>query len=259
MDKKSVKKNQSVEKVFQIIEIMAGNSGPMRLQDMSRALDMPASTALRFLNTLMEYGYVIQSAETLRYSLSMKFCHIGNRVSSQISIREVVRPYLTKLTEICQESACLAIEENMTVVYIDVAEGPDSVLRAMQRIGKRAPMHSTGVGKLLLLNYDEEGIDKLIAVKGLDLLTCNTIVSSEGLLKELNTIRQKGYAVDDEECEIGARCVAAPIVDYTGRIAAAISVTGPISRMTYEKINEISDIIAGVAQKISISLGYENK
>lgn len=258
MKEKLAKKNQSVEKVFQIIEIMAENKGPMRLQDISQKIGLPTSTALRYLNTLLLYNYVMQDADTLKYSLTLKFAQIGSLVSSQISIRDVARPYLIELSEKCQESTCLAIEENMEVIYIDVVDGPDNMLRTMQRIGKRALLHSTGVGKLLLQNYDAGKIDMMIAEKGLPSITKKTITTKEALLEELNKVKLQGYALDDEECEMGARCIAAPIRDYTGKIIAAISVSGPTIRMTHEKINIIKEYIKETAGKISKIMAYND-
>lgn len=256
MKEKLSKKNQSVEKVFQIIEIMAKDKSPMRLQDISLKVQMPASTVMRLLNTLMSYNYVNQDSETLKYSLSLKFCQISDSIHSQFSIRDVVRPYLLELPEKCQESACLAIEEGMMVLYIDVADGPDKMLRTMQRIGKMAPLHSTGVGKLLLLNYDEEKLKVLTEQKGLIQLTKNTITSLEQLKEELKRVASLGYAFDNEECEIGAKCIATPIRDYTGKVIAAISVSGPVSRITQKKIQLITDILLDISVKISRKLGY---
>ena len=253
---KSAKKNQSVEKVFQIIEIMAQNRGAMRLQDIAASLSLPASTVLRFLNTLMTFHYVNQDPETLKYSLSMKFCQIGDLVSSQLSIRDIARPYLIRLSDKCNESACLAVEENLEVVYIDVVDGPDNMLKAMQRIGRRAPLHSTGVGKLLLLNYDEEKLNTIIAQKGLCSLTHHTITTKEKLVAELKDIQAKGYALDNEECEIGARCLAAPVYDYTKKIVASISVSGPNSRMNEGKLPFVEEQVKEIAKIISEKLGY---
>ena len=250
------KKNQSVEKAFQIIEIMASNRGPMRLNEISAALGLPTSTVLRFLCTLMSYDYVSQDVQTLKYSLSLKFCHIGNLVSSQFNIREPIRPFLYELSDRCHESVCLVIEENMMSAYIDVIDGPDSMLKTLNRIGKTAPLHSTGVGKNLLLNYDEAKLDDLISKKGLLALTANTLTKKEDLLKELERVRTQGYALDDEECEMGVRCIAAPVRDYTGKVIASISVSGPISRMTIDKIEVIKDIIKDIALRISHKLMY---
>ena len=249
-------KNQSVEKTLQIIETMAENKGPMRLSDISAKVKYPASTVLRMLNALISLGYVKQDAETSRYLLTMKFCRIGELVKSQYSIRDLVRPYLQELSRRCQESSCLAVEDDMTVVYIDVVDGPDKILKTLQRIGKIAPMHCTGVGKLLLLNYSEEQLEFFAEQKGLPKLTDNTITTLEALKKELEKIRMQGYALDNEEFEIGARCVAAPIRDYTGKIVACISISGPVSRITMEKVQNVKEIIIDISQRASKELGF---
>lgn len=258
MNQKSVKNNQSVEKVLQIIEAMAQSKESLRLQDIAQRVDMPASTALRFLNTLMQCGYARQDAENLRYSLTLKFMHIGSLVSSQISIRDVARPYLANLAQKCNESVCLAIEQDMEIVYIDVIDGPDGMLKITQRIGKLAPIHSTGIGKLMLLNYDLKQLDHIIEKKGLKALTPNTITSKDELLQELDKIKQRGYALDDEECELGARCLSAGIKDYTGKYVAGISVSGPTTRMTMEYIEQIKDIVIETADKVSRELSYRS-
>jgi len=258
VNQKSVKNNQSVEKVLQIIEAMAQSKESLRLQDIAQRVDMPASTALRFLNTLMQCGYARQDAVNLRYSLTLKFMHIGSLVSSQISIRDVARPYLANLAQKCNESVCLAIEQDMEIVYIDVIDGPDGMLKITQRIGKLAPIHSTGIGKLMLLNYDLKQLDHIIEKKGLKALTPNTITSKDELLQELDKIKQRGYALDDEECELGARCLSAGIKDYTGKYVAGISVSGPTTRMTMEYIEQIKDIVIETADKVSRELSYRS-
>ena len=259
MPTKLSKVNQSVEKVIQIIEVMAHERQPMRLQDIVLKCEMPPSTALRMINTLLVYGYVNQDQTSLRYALSLKFAQIGSRVCEQVSLRDMVHPLLVELSQRCQESSCLAIEEDMEVVYTDVVDGPDSMLKIMQRIGKRAPMHSTGIGKLLLLNYNSRQINEFIATKGLQVLTPNTLVTREALVAKLAEIRQQGYALDDEECELGARCVAAPVRDYTGKIVAGVSVSGPISRMSMERIAAIAPVVMETAAKMSQLMAYEEE
>ncbi len=256
MEERLTKKNLSVDKVFKIIEVMANSKGPMRLQDISNHSEHPASTVLRMINALISINYVQQDPETMRYYLTTKFCRIGDAVRAQFSIQEMIRPFLLDLAERCQESSCLAIEQDMSVVYIDTVEGPDNMLRTLQRIGKVAPMHSTGVGKLLLTNYDRAKIDAYVQQKGLEPTTINTITDVDQLVTELDKIREQGYALDDEECEIGARCVAAPIKDYTGKIVSCISVSGPTTRITGDKMNRIISIILEESEKASNRLGY---
>ena len=257
MMEKLAKKNQSVDKMFQIIEVMAESKGPMRLQDISKGVQYPASTVLRMLSTLIDLGYVYQDKETSKYFLSLKFCMIGEAVRSQFNIRDVVYPYLAELSEICQESSCLAIEQDMMVVYLDVVQDHDKMLKTLQRIGKAAPMHSTGVGKLLLLNYNNSQLEELVKQKGLLKLTDKTLADLPSLKEELNSVRNQGYALDDEECEVGARCVAAPIRDYTEKVIAAISVSGPTSRITSEKMEGIIQAVLDISGRISKKLGYK--
>jgi DNA-binding IclR family transcriptional regulator len=254
---RGTKRNLSIGKAFQVIEAMASQGGPLRLQEIAQKTGMPASTALRFLTTLKEYGYVDQVPETAQYFLTMKFCRIGNLVSRQIQIRDIVRPFLAQLSRDFEESVSLAIEQNFHVVYVDVVDGPDHMLQTLQRIGKIAPLHGTGVGKCLLLGFDEARLEELVKKQGLPALTPHTIHSLQDLKRELETVRRQGWAIDNEECEIGARCVAAPIRDYTGRIVAAISTSGPVFRMTEEKMEYMKIRITQAAKEISRLLGYE--
>ncbi|HEY5585202.1 MAG TPA: IclR family transcriptional regulator [Ruminiclostridium sp.] len=256
LDERLSKTNQSTEKVLSIIELFSKNKEPMRIQDIAKKLEINASTVVRFLTTLMKCGYVSQNELTSRYYLTYKICSIAYRVSSQLRLGEIIHPYMQKLSKILNESVCLAIEQEMSVVYIDVVEGPDQMLRTMQRIGNVAPMHCTGVGKLLLLNYDSNKIDHIIAEKGMQKFTKNTIVNKLDLTMELQKVRLADYAFDNEECEIGARCVAAPIRDFTGKIIAAISVTGPIFRMDDKHCEQIISILVNSAKNISNKYGY---
>ena len=254
---KNTTPNLSVRKAFTLIETMAQQRGPIRLQDIAKMVHCPASTTLRLLTTLMSMGYVVQGEDS-RYALSLKFSMLGSQISANTDLHGIVHPYLTELVSRCEESACLAIEQDMGVVYIDVVNGPDSLLRTTQYIGKSAPMHCTGVGKLLLTNYDSEALDRFIAAKGLAAFTSHTICTKEALIEELESIRQQNYALDDEECELGARCIAAPIRDYTGKVIACISVSGPISRLSVKQLDVIRPTIMEIASRISKKLSYES-
>jgi DNA-binding IclR family transcriptional regulator len=251
------KANQSVEKTLQIIEVLAGEREPLRLAEISKRVEMPASTVLRMINTLVEHGYAYQDAQSLRYGLTLRFAQIGHMISAQLRIRDVVHPYLTELSRVTGESTCLAIEEDMEVIYIDVVDGGDGMLKIMQRIGKRAPMHSTGVGKLMLTKYSTEKLNQLAEAKGLSVLTPHTLTSIQDLMRELNIVQKQGYAMDDEECVLGARCVAAPIYDFENRIVAAISVSGPVSRITRKRVSELAPMVIEAANKVSEMMAYK--
>ena len=118
-------------------------------------------------------------------------------------------------------------------------------------------MHSTGVGKVLLLDKSDEEINEIIKVRGLTKLTSRTIRSKQELVTELGKVRRRGYAIDDEECEEGVRCVAAPLRDYSGGVVAAISASGPVARMSKQRVEDIGEMIVDLGVKISMQLGYE--
>ncbi|HEY5562750.1 MAG TPA: IclR family transcriptional regulator [Clostridiaceae bacterium] len=251
----TVKTNQSGVRLLDIVQVMAYNREPIKLQDLSKKLLLPAPTVYRFLLTLIETEYVKQNPQTLRYYLTLKLCEIANHIHENINIREIAYPALKNLAEKCKESACMVIEEDLMAVYIEKVEGPDNMIRGFQRIGKRAPLYCTGVGKLFLSEMEEPLLTKVIE-RGLKPFTKKTITGEEALKAELDKIRVQGYAMDDEECEEGARCIAAPVRDYSGKIICSVSVSGPVNRMSYEHIDEIKVYVLEAGATISKTMGY---
>lgn len=249
--------NQSSEKLFGILELLASSDKPLRLVDISNELDINSSTTLRFLNTMVKCGYVIQDPESLRYYLSYKLCTIANKVSRRTDLRDVLSPYLREISMSFGESVCLSVDQGMKVVYVDVVDGPDQMIQSMHRIGNVAPLHATAAGKIFLTEYTPSQLDNFINTVKLNKLTKNTITSKHILLEELEKITQQGYAIDDEECELGARCLSCPIYDYTGRIIASISVTGPTSRLTMSFITKRLESFKSACNEISLLLGSE--
>ncbi len=223
---------------------------------MKTAEAIVTSTVLRFLTSLQNEGYVVQE-ENGRYFMTYKICNLASNITARIGIRRICSPYLRSISHIFDESANLSIERNMQMVYIEVVNSPNQELTIRKRIGNIAPMHCTGVGKLMLLNYPDHQISHLIACQGLQKFTDNTLVTKEQLCAELEKIRAHGYAFDNEECEVGVRCIAAPIRDYTGKIVAGISVSGPSIRMTDAYILGKLPYLLDTAQQISEKLGYQ--
>jgi len=260
MGTKLAKKNQSVEKTMKLVEIMASHRKPMKLQNISEEAGIPASTVLRMLNTLLEMGYVNQNPDTLRYSLSLKFAYIGEQVKQQVNITQIVHPYLLDLSNAVGECSCLAVEEQGEILYLDfLSNQVNNILTTTQRIGKRAPMYCTGIGKLLLTNYSEEELAFYVKNTQLIAFTPNTLTSLVQISLELEKVREQGYAVDDEECDQGAKCIAAPIYDYSGTIVAGISVTAPSVRFQGDRTETILPVLLETAQRISKLMGFENK
>lgn len=253
----SSKMNMSVQKTIRIIEVLARASVPMRLSEIAAQVEMPVSTVFRMLNTLVDCGYAYQECEgQQRYGLTMRFVQIGQMVADHFSIREISHPYLVALSEEVGESCCLSIEENQKVLYVDVVENTSSAISIRQKVGGTAPMHCTGSGKLLLTCYSPEQLEEYVRKNGLPALTRYTLTTQEDLAYAVSRVRENGYATDEEECEIGMRCLAAPIWDANGRVIAALSISGPISRMTKLRCDvELLPRLRKCAQKITEKVG----
>lgn len=245
--------NQSVEKTLLIIETLASAHSPMRLSELAKAVDMPPSTVLRMVNTLVNLGYARQEDEpSKRYALTTRFLRIGQQAAEHIDIREISHPLLLELSQKTGQSSCLSICDQNKVRYLDVVEGSGSMVAIRQRIGGSARMHCTGSGKLFLMQYTDEQLDEFISQRGLPPLTPNTVTNKAELCHELKTCLRRGYAMDDEECEIGVRCAAAPVYDYAGRVIAAISISGIISHMQKLRVEmEMVPLLLEAAEKVT--------
>lgn len=248
--------NLSIMKALDIVEFLAGeNNAPQRVSDISAALAMNASTVSRFLSSLMARGYIRQDADSSRYYLSLKFCMIADKINTNVQLASLAMPFMREISQTVNESVCLAVEQNDMVEYIGVVPAQDQMMQTMQRIGNRAPMHCTGIGKLLLCSHSLDEINRIMETKGMTAFTPHTISSVPKLLEELQRVKEAGYALDNEECEIGARCVALPITNAAGKIIAGLSVTGPIFRITDQKVQDILPYLSAQTQRISSQLG----
>jgi DNA-binding IclR family transcriptional regulator len=238
---------------------MTEQTEPLKLHDIAQLCGMNASTTLRFLNALQRRKYVDQDLDTGKYRLTFKLCAIAQNIGTFFDLRSIAMPFLRNVAHVFSESCNLAIDSDMTVVYIEVVKGPNKTLMSTQRIGNVAPLHCTGVGKLFLTEYSRVALEQLIAVRQLTKFTDHTITDPEKLRVELDRIKTSGYAIDNQECEEGARCVAAPIRDFTGKIKAGISVSGPSVRLTDEQIYAHLPFLLETADQISLQMGWSKK
>ncbi|MDD3998468.1 MAG: IclR family transcriptional regulator [Sphaerochaetaceae bacterium] len=256
MQNEGIKKNQSLRKALDILDAMTHMESPFRLQDLSSYLSMSPSTVSRFLNTFIDYGYVNRDPSTSFYYLTLKFADIGERVHASFPFQQTLIKYVKEISKQFNESSSLCVENNMQMVYIATEEGQRRLMQNLQRIGHVAPIHATGVGKVHLLNYSEMKLAELVEQRGLPRLTPKTITNLKELKKEIETIRKRGYAFDDEECEVGVRCIAVPIRDYTGKVIAAISLSASTSRMNHELEQQIIGFLLDVEKRASGELGW---
>mgnify|MGYP000020548330 CR=1 FL=1 len=249
--------NQSTRKLMKMLEVMSQSVGAMRLYDIAEQCEMNPTTTLRFLTTLQSMGYVTQNAKNSRYSFTHKICRLGEGLQKLQGMRNICVPYLNALAGAFGAAAGLAVEDDLSVLYLETVYPPQSGEETREKLENMADLHCTAAGKLFLIQYTQEQWDRLLAVKGLPPKTAKTVTSREKLQKELLLAQIKGYAYTEEERIYGRCCVAVPIRDYTNKIIAALNVGGPLTVMTREHIQQHMDLLRESADKISLYMGYD--
>ncbi len=246
---------QSVERALSILEVLANYRDGLGVTDISEKVDLHKSTVYRLLSTLISMDYVIQDKETNRYMTTFKLYELGNKRVESMDILTASKPYTKKLMESLNEVVHLVVRENNKIIYIDKVEA-NNTIRMASTIGKRSPMYCTSVGKAMLAYFSDEEVEKVWNASNVVKLTPNTIVDYDMFRIELEKVRANGYALDNEENEDGVRCIGAPIFDRNKQIAGAISISGPIFRVSEEKLDIISSEVIKYANLISRELGY---
>lgn len=247
----------SVHRALRLLEILSEIPSGVRLSELARRTGWPKSSIHNILATLADDDFITQDRESRRYRMTLKLFTIGGSVVEGIDIREVAYPHLLSLAEATGETVNLGILDGAQSIYVDTIPGP-SAIRANTWPGKRLPIHSTALGKALVAEFSREELEGIIEETGLQPSTANTITNLNDLMDELKRVRELGYAVDDEEDEIGMRCVGVPVKDYREHTVAAVSVTGLASRMPLEQIPEFAQIVAKTADVISKELGHRS-
>ncbi|OCA87097.1 IclR family transcriptional regulator [Pseudobacillus wudalianchiensis] len=253
MERENVVK--SVARALDIIELVGRSKQGLGVTEISKQIDINKSSVFRTLATLSQYGYIEQNEETGRYRLGYKFLDISSRLLDSLDVRAEAQPILKELELETNEVVHLVVYDQGEVVYIEKLDGNET-LRMHSKVGKRAPVHCTSVGKAILSHLPMADVLSTIERKGLPAHTSHTIVEKEVFLNELAKVKERGYALDLEENEIGIRCIAAPVFDHTGSVAAAVSISGPTLRMTDERLGVLSKRMIQAGEAISKRLGY---
>lgn len=230
---------QVADRLFQCMEFLA-QKGPSGLTEVSNSLSLNKATTHRILNSLIYMGYAKQDPFTSKYSLTFKIWETANQMLSQINIVELARPYLKELMQKIEETIHLVQIENTHAVYIDKVEAYSNSVRLVSKVGKSIPLYCSGVGNALLADMSDESILSIWKNSTIKSYTSHTLTDFNAFLKKINQIRRDGYALDDEENELGVRCVAVSLKDYKGNARYALSISAPISRMNEDRIQELS-------------------
>lgn len=245
---------QVAERLFQVIELLAEH-GPMGIMELSGLLGFHKSTTHRLVTSLQYMGYIRQDEESLKYALSLKFLDIGSRILEQTNMAALIHPALKKLSEQTGETVHLVQREGIEAVYIDKVESTASSIRMVSRVGSRIPLYCSGVGKALLAELPDPQIRAVWDSSEIRRLTPHTITSFDALMERIGEVRERGYALDDEENEEGVRCIAVSLRDYHKEPVYALSISAPVGRMTDERILELRDRVLAFREELSKTLG----
>lgn len=249
---------QSVEKALLILEVLAKEGTEMSLTEIAQKTCWPKSTVYGLISTLRDCHYVEQSADNGCYKLGIRLFELGNQVSRSWSILDAAHPVMMRLCKEIGETVQLGTEDRGEILYLQKF-APNSVVSIMSEVGIRLPMHCSGLGKVLLAQKNQSELKQYVLRKGLPTLTKKTITTFDKLEKELERVREKGYATDNGEITDGLRCIAAPIWDGSGQVKYAISVSGPILNMGEDRFEYIVKEVKQAAEEISYSMGYRKE
>lgn len=244
---------QVIERMMRLLDILATHDEPVSLKTLAQSTNLHASTAHRILNDMIVGRFVDRGGLPGTYQLGMRLLELGNLVKARLSVREAALEPMQELNRKLGQTVNLSVRQSDEIVYVERAYSERSGMQVVRAIGGRAPLHLTSSGKLFLA-YEAPHLVHAYAVRtGLPGHTDNSITDIKTLEKELIQVRTGGYARDNEELELGVRCMAAGIRDDTGKVIAGLSISAPSERIQDNWINDLID----TANQISTKLGHK--
>jgi DNA-binding IclR family transcriptional regulator len=242
---------QVLERMFTLLDLLASYQDPVSLKVISSKTGLHPSTAHRILNDLV-IGRYVDRPEAGNYRLGMRLLELGNLVKARLDVREAALGPMRELHKLTNQPVNLSVRQGDEIVYIERAFSERSGMQVVRAIGGRAPLHLTSVGKLFLAHDDPQRVRAYASRTGLAGHTRNSITNLPTLERELGRVQQMGLARDDEELELGVRCMAAAILDDQGRLVAGLSISAPADRLEDGWIDRLKT----TASQISASLGH---
>ena len=245
---------QVVERMMNLVDALAEQEESSSLKLLAEKTQLHASTAHRILNDLVACR-IVERGDGGTYRLGLKLLELGNLVKARLSVRDAAQSPMRALHKLTGETINLSVRQGDEIVYVDRAYSERSGMQVVRAIGGRAPLHLTSVGKLFLASDDPSQVRAYVTRTGLSGHTRNSITELSKLEDELNQVRRLGNAQDNEELELGVSCVAAAILDDTGKLVAGLSLSAPTDRIQADWIKSLQD----TALQISKGMGYKPK
>jgi len=242
---------QVIERMGKLLDVLAEHPEPIGLKQIAQQTGLHPSTAHRIL-AAMSADRLVDRVEPGAYRLGLRLLELGNLVKSRISVRELALPVMRELHAQTGETVNLSVRHDDEIVYVERTSSGRSAMRVVHVIGARAPLHVTAAGKLFLLEDGRPQLREYAARTGLEALTPNSLTNVEAIERALGESARLGYATDNEEAELGVRCVAAGVYSDDGHLEAALSISAPSDRM---KANW-GELVREAAERISFSIGH---
>ncbi len=246
---------QSIARAFAIAEEIARNREGIGLAELSKRVGLHNSTTFHLVKTMVRLGYVSQLADSRKYRIGRRMFTLAAGALDEIELVSVATPVLEKLTSATGEYSHFAIRSGEQIVVVAKTAGT-GIFQMVDRTGAVRPAHATALGKVLLSSLTPSQLERYLETCELRQFTAKTIVEKEALLRELEEVRRKGLAFDDGEFDPEARCVAVPVRDFTGRVAGAIGMSGPMWRLSLQALQEKSKYVRDAAVELSAELGF---
>jgi IclR family transcriptional regulator, KDG regulon repressor len=240
---------QSLARGLKILDMLGQAQDGVSITELAERLGVDKGSASRLVATLVNFGYAEKDEQTRRFHLGPQVVPLSRSVLARLSMREVAKPFLHALMERTGECVHLAVPAQGKVLYVDQVESP-ATLRVNAQVGTMNPLHCTALGKALLAFGD------LDLPSTLEAFTPHTLTNSDQLRKNLEQVRLQGYVVDDEEFDLGVRCIAVPVFDFRGKAAASIGISGPATRVTLARLPELAAIVVEIGQALSERMSF---
>jgi IclR family transcriptional regulator, KDG regulon repressor len=245
---------QSLERAFALLEEIARSRDGIALAELSKRVGLHNSTAFHLVKTMLLLGYVEQPRDSKRYRIGRRLFTLAAGALDEIELVSLATPVLEQLTRDTGECGHFAVRSGDTIVVLAKTAG-SGMFQMADQVGVARPAHCTALGKVLLAALSPEQLGRYLAAHELSRFTARTIIDPEALTREIDTVRRNGVGFDDGEFDAEARCVAVPVHDFTGRVAGAIGISGPVWRLSIRALQEKAALVRKAAAALSRELG----